>query len=768
TMKKLENDRWCRTADKTEDHQKLIDALGVRVFPTGRTTSSGAHILKFCSTEGALDAPTRMICEMELTAKVQDKTYTIKHDVLLRSQPFRVAKDTAEGLRFDNADHHVTERLLHIQTQIRDYAMANLASLYNLIDRMIDGFDKRFGYDATQVANVERMWIGWIRGTFAGANGTPQGVTLADEIAAGYAFMQGLRDNTGILGRVAMGIMTVGYSEYVFSTMTLAEEMKKKVFECHGDEDFGFWDAVQMGVKEFSTQILLEVAMGGIKIDAKTPVLGKLGKEIKVPGFMEIGGEYMLKVHNIDMGKTVQMWAGRYRRAIDKADVWMKGNVPLYRMGDTALQTGKNFFNSSASTLSGRIRDAVNHSDTAKLRVEDKLQKARKNLTVEELADNKNYYQAMRDGEKEVDKLWKLQQDLNDALTDAKAYEKAAKAYKEQANVVMTNKNALKKLQKYPDANGIDMRKQFNEYREHLFDQVQDEALKDIAKELGCSEKELYVMNVSNGSRQSYWDGTKVPADRDITFKRIVHSDKTGKLDITIDQDMGQKAVARRLYKKMNGVEAESIEEALRFMKEKDVTYVNPNGFAKNADGTYNRYVFEHNLDGYEDLEGMVGMIADPNGSRSMIMNKDLMKNDLHNKVINQKSVLHKGAEWFDTDAKASLKKALELEAQAANTTGAARQSLLKQAREFRNASYGQTVEGVRQITKQVKNIVDARIMAREGLHLKDINSVAWELQELALRVGNDITPAEFTHILREDYSMDILGFADYMARLLD
>ncbi len=197
---------------------------------------------------------------------------------------------------------------------------------------------------------------------------------------------------------------------------------------------------------------------------------------------------------------------------------------------------------------------------------------------------------------------------------------------------------------------------QTRQYRETLFDEVQREALADVAKEIGRPVDELYVMNVSNGANRDYLTGKKVPADRDISYCQKVLSDPSGKLDLTIDQTIGERAVARRLYKKMMGKEADTIEEALQFMKDKDVTYVNPNYDAGN-------YVFEHNLNGYEDLAGMVGLTRDANGK--LVMDKSLLDGDLHNKVINQKSVFYKGVEWFETDAKASLKEAIKYEQKA-------------------------------------------------------------------------------------------------------
>lgn len=725
TAKRLETDRYCRSGDANESHQKLLDSLGLSVFPTGQLCENGAHKLKFCSTTGALDPPTRIIAEVTITVKYNNKTYEASKDVLLRSQEFRVAQNSDDDRRFLETDKHVAERLLRIQETIWSHHYLNqLFALDNMIDRMLEGYDYRFGYDRSQIANVMRMWTGFIRGDFAGANGTPKGVTFADELAASYAFLQGLRDNTGILGRIAMGVMTAGYSEYVFTTMTLAEEMKQKIFECKGDKDFGFWDGVEMGVKEFGKQLLIEAAMQGTLMGVS-------------------------KTFNIDMEATMSMWAGRYRKAMDSADSWLKSNSTLYKMGDDALQHSMNFFNSSARAAKAGIDNMVQSGDDAAARGEKLLKKARKEMTAEERAAVTEYEKAMEQGMEEVRALQKAQQNL-ETVTDPKAYKAAQAEYRACADRVWTNKNALKQLQRNKHPYAQRMRAQFNEYRETLLDTVQLEALDDIAKEMHLPREDFFVMNASNGVKTEYKLGKKVPGDRDISFKRKVSNDVTQA--VTIDQSVGERAVARRLYKKMNGREADTIEEALAFMNAKDVTYVNPGG---NSSG----YVIDHNLNGYEDLAGMVGM--KPDGT----MAKELLENDLNMLYVNRASVTFKGKEWVEM-ARKGVQQAATLEKQAASLTGAAKEAKLAQAQTLRYFAQGQTVEGVRQITKQVDKIIVPRGLARKGG--TPLTAQAQELHQLALRVGDDIAPAEFEHILKTEFNMDLDGYCDYMAKFLD
>ena len=42
------------------------------------------------------------------------------------------------------------------------------------------------------------------------------------------------------------------------------------------------------------------------------------------------------------------------------------------------------------------------------------------------------------------------------------------------------------------------------------------------------------------------------------------------------------------------------------------------------------------------------------------------------------------------------------------------------------------------------------------------------DLHQLALRVGYDVSPAQFKMVLKETYHMDLNGYAEYMSKFLD
>ena len=372
-------------------------------------------------------------------------------------------------------------------------------------------------------------------------------------------------------------------------------------------------------------------------------------------------------------------------------------------------------------------------------------------------------------------------------------FKTAQEKYFESCNEVWTDKCALKKLNQINHEYAYKMRQEFNNYREGLLDKVQQEALGDIANKLKVSREELYIHNISKnklannttpkggkgstakggknssskggktssskggkkntakGNEKTYTDGSKTPNDRDVTMMKKNAADRTK--DLTIDQTLGEEALARRLWKRMHkNQEPPSMKEALEFMKGKDVSYVNPNGDASS-------YVFEHNLEGYEDLAGTLGIGKDGKYCES------LLAKDLHNPAINAACIKYKGTEWWGPRVKAKYAEAAKLEALAQKYKGSAKQKLLDQALDLRYRAVGDMCEGIRQIVKQTEGIIIPRGNYRCGgnplpTHLQ-------ELHALAKRVGTDVSPTEFVKALKS-HNLDLNSWADTVSKYVN
>ncbi len=148
-----------------------------------------------------------------------------------------------------------------------------------------------------------------------------------------------------------------------------------------------------------------------------------------------------------------------------------------------------------------------------------------------------------------------------------------------------------------------------------------------------------------------------------------------------------------------------------------------------------------------------------------MVLDKSLMKNDLHNLQINRVAVKNKGTEWFSRDAGESMRKAMDLEARAAKETGAAKQALLDEADLYWDQYVAQTEEGIRQITKQVDKIINVRSQMRTGKLA--LSGEALRIHEMAKLVEEGMDPVIFEHYLMSKHNMTLDDYADLMASYL-
>ena len=109
-----------------------------------------------------------------------------------------------------------------------------------------------------------------------------------------------------------------------------------------------------------------------------------------------------------------------------------------------------------------------------------------------------------------------------------------------------------------------------------------------------------------------------------------------------------------------------------------------------------------------------------------------------------------------------------ELVAKAGGLSGEAKEKLLKAALNLRLEAVACNIEGTRQITKQVTKIAMPRNEYRVSRGMRDAFSEnAREIHALAKKVGTEIGPDEFFHILRTDYGIDKYGYTKMMSECL-
>ncbi|MBR4186623.1 MAG: hypothetical protein IKQ87_12695, partial [Clostridia bacterium] len=232
--------------------------------------------LVFLCKGGFLDAPTRYIVRMKASYTAGEKTYTFEREVLLRSQASRVVAGVKENYDVYKYDEQIFETLTQIKAVIFDRYLENLFSVYAMIDRMIDGYDRAYGYDPYQVAKVIDVWERFQSGVMVGANAEVNQYGVADEMEALAAATRSWDGWQGIILRISLDIMTGGASEVIM----VALDMNRGIMDYHKETGgkgtpFGYFKA---GVIPLALATGLGVVTWAGKVGGDK--LAKLGKQL--------------------------------------------------------------------------------------------------------------------------------------------------------------------------------------------------------------------------------------------------------------------------------------------------------------------------------------------------------------------------------------------------------------------------------------------------------------------------------------------------------
>lgn len=725
----VDNDKNALIGKAQERHQELVKSLGISVARTKDIDDKGMRLVKLCATTAALDRPTRIRAEITVRAVFRKNEYTVKKKVLLHSMPFRQISTPEEHKAFADYDSKIEEQLMRVKSKLRgSNRLEHYLPLYNLIDRMLTGYDFAFGYDQRQVERVMNTWLRIVQGKLAGMNEDAEKVSLADDIAAIYAFMQGMRDNGGILGRVALGICTYGYSEYLFFAMDLGEKMQAAVYAVRGDKDFGFWDGVKMGLEEYEKQLLVEALVLGANVG-----YGKIHAKFH-------GG------YEKDLLGTI---ASKYRAKMHSIDSALRSKSPLYGKTAKTIDSVAEFTNSSA-------RRVLNAMNSHKENLAASGQRADgffgskpdpSTMTPEQLRLYENYKLSMQRAENEIFELRRLMKEhgTSRASGDLAEADKALEDY--ICSHILQHKGTYNMLNNLDDPFAATMRSEVTRVRNMKIREISNMALDDIALTLGKNRADLYIDSATSNKEWRALAGERgcMPNDFDMSGMELNRSDPTK--SVVIDQTVGENALSRATYKAFHGgAEPPDIDVAKRFAKKVDNTYVSP------WMDQGNKYEIEWNPEAYSDLKAL----TDPSH----------YGDELRGSGLDKKAFEHKVSERVDMSVQCDAEaEALMEKANAA--TGAEREAYLYEANELRCQSADEWVEGGRQLGK-VKKIIDGRSILNEAEtgsstltnRVNDINSVVDRLKQGA-------EPVEVEKVLSEQFGTDLKGAAKETANCL-
>lgn len=740
---RVDNDYNSLIGDAESRHQALVEKLGIGIFPRNELDpKTGGRVVWLCATKAGLDRPTRLRAEITVRAVYQKETYEVKKKVLLHSMPFRTYRNEHERQLQLGFDERARKFLENMRDQIWDRYMHRLSSLYYLAGRMVDGYDPNFGYDQRQLDRVSDYWIRFLRGQAAGKNGETYKVGIKDELAACVAFVEGMRDNGGIIGRIALGVCTAGYSEIVFFGMELHDKMKEAVFACKGEE-FGFWDGVALGVKEYEKQVAMELLVGGA---------------------MKLGNYGIGRLTGVDLAATI---GKNWRGAMDAADRALRRNSKLYNFGAKTLDGVMAFTNGGAAAYKEAMEKAAREEAAADAAAELKARTIAQRrsgdlgLTPEKLRSLEIHDIAMERGMDDVRNLWTAEQALAKARK-AGNYEAALQAYEEAWVKVKYNKNAFKQLKYYSGPEGQTMRAKFTELRQRHDQAIMERILDDVSAETGIPRNELYVETVS-GHADAWKEtaGLTLSEDVDMNVRQIVYSGRDGLVtapdasysagtkDIIVAQKIGENAMVRNIYKEFHGgMEPPSLEAAREFAQRMDYSYVQPwQGLEGDMEITFNQ-------EAYIELNKVI----DPAH----------FGESLNAKRMNQLTVEHKSLEW-KSRAEKHQAAADALEAEASQLSGAQRQAKLDEAMDLRCVAHGEEVESVRQIVKAGENTIAPRSEFREGAGLGgSYTAEAKDIVAMGKQVQKGMDPHAYFDQLRTDHGVDYRGAVREVASCLE
>ena len=679
TALRVESDRNAVISkDPSEDHQRMVRELQLVAFPTNvLDKETGARRVKLCATRAELDKPIRLWSEISLSARYKGETYTVKKKVLLHSMPVRSYTNETERMHQLGLDERIRQALERMRTEIWEHYMRWLSSLYYLAGRMIDGYDDRFGYDPAQLERVIGYWNDFRQGKVVGKNGESYKPTIDDDLAACVAFLEGMRDNGGIIGRIALGVCTGGYSEVVFFGLELHQKMKAEVFACKGKE-FGFWDGVELGVKEYSKVLAAELVIGGTLHGVNSVIGRKTG---------------------IDALATI---SSNWRAAMDGADKALRGSSKTYRGAAQALESIQAFG-------TGGVREYKNALERAAAEEEALAQNARNrpeylNLSPREMKVHEEAMQQLRD-------YWDAQQKLAIARKQGpEALAEAQKAFDDAYKAVIENKNAFDIMKYYEGSQGMTMRAKFAETRQAYEQRIMDNILDEVCAEKGWNRNEVYIEKISGHADQ--WKelaGLTMPKDVDMRVVHVDYSSRGGNLvaspdavysrgfnDVTLDRATGQRSMYRNVYKEYHGgAEALSPEAAKEYASlHQDWSYVEGPIL-----GTEGKWELDYDLEAFADLN-----IIDPSKAGT----------ELNALELNKRTLQHKSMEWYNKGEK-KWAEAEALERQAGAMTGAEQEAALAKADALYNDAIAAKSEAIYQLQKAGKNQIAPRAEYRQG-----------------------------------------------------
>ena len=502
-----------------EDHA-LLDKLAIQCQVMEQVTGGGRALIFRCC-KGALDAPSRFMARVKLSVTRGEEKYLLEKEVLLCSQPLRQSKGMEDAMTMLKSDSYITERLQRIRSKIWELNYLNkLFPLVKFIDVMLEGYHEDYGYDTKQVEIVKETWGGFLQGTVIGANADAKTVTLGDEmrlfIESYLQTAESVEKSLGFMGRMALGVATLGCSDVVFTSLEVVREMKEYV-DKGGDSA---WDGFIVGAKIVTWEFLTDNAM-----DAGLNKLKKVAS-------------------NSDVKQALKEMKGNAAESVQRFTTALKGKNAQAAISDS-VQAGKAAAKKAALLLETGSRG---------------IRKTANQIELDEaLCEGRRF------AKEQVENLqaaaWQFE--LNPTAANRKLMN-------EMTLKVQENKLAMYALQDYANESLDSARKSFNETLTSFYGSADSIAKNKLSSITGIPADRIQILNASSSSQELMRRGKKTTIDRDWTAYYVNSKGE----NVYFNQGMTEQIYNDSFFEASQGFKNKDADFSNRYALKKDQTVI--------------------------------------------------------------------------------------------------------------------------------------------------------------------------------------------------
>ena len=490
---------------------------------------------------GGLLPPNRAKAKVTVTVSYQGKSYSDFVIVPVISQPYRDINDNQEYSRVLHEDEKKYDQLLRIKSKIAyDPKFAYLMPFYYKVNAMVEGYSQEFGFYEPDYQKIMKVFDDYCSGKighyFVNNSAWTPAWTAADENLEAFVTTYGNMEKTWtFLGaRIALGFLTVGASELVFTPMSGLVKLKNYV-------DKG-GDSAYEGFKTVSSEVIFW------------------------EGVFYVGG------------KVLKWTGGKLKDLSDKTGLTPKLKQgyekikQLVKGAEQSKETAKNLSKPPAMStkqLGDKVKEAGNKVKNIRRDAAIKANQAIKE-TIEQGDD------VVRFGSSEFNEecaKW-AKEDAKKILDNFKKVMNDPTATPEQmrrATLALQGNKAAQNLLRQSESDLL--RANFNHNIQKIYDEVDPMTIDILAGRLKVDPKNVRAWKgASSNAGGDLYLGKKIGADRDVTYQVWNEESKTW---VDIEENLMEEAYAEAFNKYHYGFMPEDMQEAIKTLRKFDQAVVN-------------------------------------------------------------------------------------------------------------------------------------------------------------------------------------------------